>query len=216
MYTPTWALETIPLPNTFNHLTRTLRSLSFLDGHCSSQTLMSLVTQFPHLESLQLDNLYVNDAKFPCPPLERQTFKGSLNVLGWNSGTGRFYRRLAEHNLRYHKMCVSGVDWLLDNAPCNTCLVKCSEHLESFGIYWIERECSFRQSEGNYLTTLVLRTSGRCQIQYPDFQEPTKVVDTFLELHAAAPRILPISCHFNTTSRNHHTFRHARFLHLLR
>ena len=93
---------------------------------------MSLVTLFPHLESLQLSFIYVDDLESPCPPPERQTFKGSL--IDWNSHTEQFYRDLAEHDLQYREMHVSGVDWLLDT-PYNTCLVKCSERLESFGIY---------------------------------------------------------------------------------
>ena len=198
-------LETISLPDTFGHLTDTLRSLSLLGVCCSPQTLMSLVTLFPHLENLELDHisLSIDGPKLPSHALERRTLKGSLTVLdNVPHNYKQFYPLLAEHDLQYREMGVSGVDWLLDS-PCNTCLVKCSEQLESLSIVWSpEREYSFCQSEGNCLPPLISRTSGRCQIQHPDFQEPTEVVDMFLGLHAAASQIFPHRCGFKTTGRN--------------
>ena len=111
---------------------------------------MSLVTLFPHLESLQLSYIVVCDPGFPCPPPERQTFKGSLTVIDEDSNSGQLYRVLAEYDLQYREMHISGVAWLLDT-PCNICLVKCSEHLESLGIAWslgLRGECSFCSIRG--------------------------------------------------------------------
>ena len=122
---------------------------------------MSLVALFPHLESLRLSNISIDAPKFPCDALERRTFKGSLSVLDIVFDYGQFYRLLAEHDLQYREMGVSGVHWLLDT-PCNTCLVKCSDHLESLIIIWnlgLRSEYSFCQSEGDCLSSLVPRAS---------------------------------------------------------
>ena len=46
---------------------------------------------------------------------------------------------LAEHDLQYSKMQVSGEYWLRDTA-WGRCLAKCADNLENLSIFWCESD----------------------------------------------------------------------------
>ena len=133
------SLDGISIPDVFGHLSGTLRSLRIRHLICTPQTLVSLITSFPHLECTDLSSVFFQTSMLPPPQLERHTFKGVLHFTDQGDPPEEFTTLLAEHDLRYHEMHVRGERWLRETG-WNRCLEKCAHHLEEFSIMWTESD----------------------------------------------------------------------------
>ena len=133
------SLDRISIPDVFGHLSGTLRSLRIHLVRCYPQTLISLITSFPHLEHTDLSSVFFQTSTLPPPQLERHTFKGVFHFTDWGNSSEEFATLLAEHDLRYHEMHVRGERWLRETG-WNRCLEKCAHHLEEFSIMWTESD----------------------------------------------------------------------------
>lgn len=132
-------IDKISVPDVFGHLLGTLRSLSIRGAFCSPEALLSLVASFQLLERLELEGVWFA-AMGHRPPPERRTFKGVFRLADWGELSEGFVGLLAEHDLQYHEMLVTGEWWLRDTV-WNKCLAKCADRLERFDIHWSESDC---------------------------------------------------------------------------
>jgi hypothetical protein len=132
-------LDNISAPKIFGHLFDTLRSLSIQTVSCSPQTLLSFIASFNRLGCLKLIWVWFESSGSPHPLPQRHTFKGSFYLSEWEDSSEEFITLLAEHDLQFRGVHVTGVHWLRDTV-WNRCLEKCADNLEQFGIHWSGRE----------------------------------------------------------------------------
>lgn len=125
--------DNLSVPEVFGHLSGTLRYLSIQGASCSPPAMISLVASFQHLDHLELLWTWFHNSESLRPTPERLTFKGILSFTDWLASSEEFVRLLADHDLQYREVYVSGEHWLQDTV-WNRCLAKCADRLKRFGI----------------------------------------------------------------------------------
>jgi hypothetical protein len=120
----------------FMHLSGTLRRLSI---GITWSWLMPLAP-FRDLERLALPLLLHKASESSPSPPGRRTFGGKFYFMDWYRTSEEFFSLLAEHDLQFSEMSVSGERWLRDTV-WNRCLDKSAGNLEELELRWHWEDC---------------------------------------------------------------------------